>query len=115
MRRSYASLVHFQEGWSSLQRHSRAPRHTHRELTLQTGRLGKLQVRITSKMCSKNLQITSDCGSWVSKIIARPTIATVVNICNLQRYTEKHASCLKCKCLRFSRLGRLWPNEVLMK
>src|ERR1700732_1624725 len=64
MRRSYASLVHFQEGWSSLQRHSRAPRHTHRELTLQTGRLEKLQVRITSKMCSKNLQITSDRGSW---------------------------------------------------
>src|ERR1700730_14433418 len=64
MSQSYASLVHFQEGWSSLQRHSRAPRHTHRELTLQTGRLGKLQVRITSKMGSKNLQITSDCGSW---------------------------------------------------
>src|SRR6266550_8437122 len=66
MPQSYASLLRFQGGWSSLQMRSRAPHNTYRGLTLQTGMLGNLQARITSKMCSKNFLITSDCGSWVS-------------------------------------------------
>src|ERR1700676_3555417 len=68
MCRSYASLLHFQEGWSSLQRHSRAPGNLYPGLTPQTGRLGNLQARIPQKMCSKNIQSTSDCGSWVSPL-----------------------------------------------
>src|ERR1700676_344222 len=67
MCRSYASLLHFQEGWSSLQRHSRAPGNLYPGLTPQTGRLGNLQARIPQKMCSKNIQSTSDCGSWDSQ------------------------------------------------
>src|ERR1700676_686032 len=66
MCRSYASLLHFQEGWSSLQRHSRAPGNLYQGLTPQTGRLGNLQARIPQKMCSKNIQSTSDCGSWAN-------------------------------------------------
>src|SRR5208283_1396597 len=53
MLRSYASLRHFQEGWSSLHRLFRVPRNAYRELALRTGRLGNLWVRITPKMCSK--------------------------------------------------------------
>src|ERR1700686_3697644 len=66
MRRSYESQCYFQEGWSSLQTPSRSSTNTHRGLTLQTGMLGNLRARRTSKMCSNNFQIISDCGSWAS-------------------------------------------------
>jgi hypothetical protein len=34
---------------------------------MRTGRLGNPQVRMIPKMCLKNIQITSDCRSWVNK------------------------------------------------
>src|SRR5258708_7165105 len=60
MRRSYKSLRHFQEGWSSLQTRSRTSTNTHQGRRLQTRTLGNLQVRITSKMCSKTFHSTAD-------------------------------------------------------
>ena len=35
---------------------------------MRTGRLGNPQVRMIPKMCLKNIQITSDCRSWVSDL-----------------------------------------------
>src|SRR6266480_6413583 len=70
MRRSYKSLLHFQEVWSSLQTRSRTSTNAHQGRRLQTRTLGNFQVRITSKMCSKNFQTTSNCGSWVSRACA---------------------------------------------
>src|SRR5258707_12243720 len=66
MRRSYKSLRHFQEGWSSLQTRSPASTNTQPGRRLQTPTLGNLQVRITSKMCSKTFHTTSNCGSWAN-------------------------------------------------
>src|SRR5207245_7828429 len=66
MRRSYESPLPLQEGWSSLQTHSRARRDTHRGLALVSGRLGNLHARTALRACSKNLQIAPNCGSWVS-------------------------------------------------
>src|SRR5712692_2917591 len=65
MRRSYESPLPLQEGWSSLQTHSRARRDTHRGLALVSGRLGNLHARTALRACSKNLQIAPNCGSWV--------------------------------------------------
>src|SRR5713226_5371085 len=64
MRRSYESPLPLQEGWSSLQTHSRARRDTHRGLALVSGRLGNLHARTALRACSKNLQIAPNCGSW---------------------------------------------------
>src|SRR5216684_1601197 len=69
MRRSYESPLPLQEGWSSLQTHSRARRDTHRGLALVSGRLGNLHARTALRACSKNLQIAPNCGSWVSQVI----------------------------------------------
>src|SRR5271157_3052587 len=66
MLRSYASQLHFQEGWSSLQRLFRRTRNTSGGLILRAGGLGNLSVRITPKMCSKNIQINPGCGRWAS-------------------------------------------------
>src|SRR6266849_103480 len=66
MRRSYESPLPLQEGWSSLQTHSRARRDTHRGLALVSGRLGNLHARTALRACSKNLQIAPNCGSWAS-------------------------------------------------
>src|SRR5712692_9326910 len=66
MRRSYESPLPLQEGWSSLQTHSRARRDTHRGLALVSGRLGNLHARTSLRVCSKNLQIAPNCGSWAS-------------------------------------------------
>src|SRR6266853_320012 len=63
MRRSYKSLPHFQEAWSSLQTRSRTSTNAHQGRRLQTRTLENFQVWITSKMCSKNFQTTSNCGS----------------------------------------------------
>src|SRR5713226_9033802 len=63
---SYESPLRFQEGWSSLQTHSRTPRNPPRGLTLQMGMLGNLKARTALRMCSKNLQLAANCGSWVS-------------------------------------------------
>src|SRR5437879_6783701 len=63
---SYESPLRFQEGWSSLQTHSRTPRNPPRGLTLQMGMLGNLKARTALRMCSKNLQLAPNCGSWVS-------------------------------------------------
>src|SRR5260221_14095323 len=79
MRRSYKSLRHFQEGWSSLQTRSPTSTNTHPGRRLQTPTLGNLQVRITSKMCSKTFHTTSNCGSWASdqpSDLARLTLTT---------------------------------------
>src|SRR5713226_5245564 len=38
---------------------------------LQTGMLGNLRARTTSKMCSKNLQVEPNCGSWASNVPVR--------------------------------------------
>src|SRR5712692_2167698 len=64
---SYESPLRFQEGWSSLQTHSRTPRNPPRGLTLQMGMLGNLKARTALRMCSKNLQLAPNCGSWVSR------------------------------------------------
>src|ERR1019366_7639310 len=64
MRPFYESQFHFQEGWSSLQTRSCSLSNTHRGLTLQTGTLANLRARTTLKMCSKNLQVAPNCGSW---------------------------------------------------
>src|ERR1039458_8433530 len=66
MRPFYESQFHFQEGWSSLQTRSCSLSNTHRGLTLQTGTLANLRARTTLKMCSKNLQVAPNCGSWVN-------------------------------------------------
>src|SRR5438445_12097811 len=63
---SYESPLRFQEGWSSLQTHSRTPRNPPRGLTLQMGMLGNLKARTALRMCSKNLQLAPNCGTWVS-------------------------------------------------
>src|SRR5712691_2164656 len=63
---SYESPLRFQEGWSSLQTHSRTPRNPPRGLTLQMGMLGNLKARTALRMCSKNLQLAANCGSWAS-------------------------------------------------
>src|SRR2546425_2135946 len=62
---SYESPLRFQEGWSSLQTHSRTPRNPPRGLTLQMGMLGNLKARTALRMCSKNLQLAPNCGTWV--------------------------------------------------
>src|SRR5712691_10846650 len=64
---SYESPLRFQEGWSSLQTHSRTPRNPPRGLTLQMGMLGNLKARTALRMCSKNLQLAPNCGSWANK------------------------------------------------
>src|SRR3989441_5348633 len=64
---SYESPLRFQEGWSSLQTHSRTPRNPPRGLTLQMGMLGNLKARTALRMCSKNLQLAPNCGTWVSR------------------------------------------------
>src|SRR5437870_13593044 len=63
---SYESPLRFQEGWSSLQTHSRTPRNPPRGLTLQMGMLGNLKARTALRMCSKNLQLAPNCGTWAS-------------------------------------------------
>src|SRR3989449_10908545 len=63
---SYESPLRFQEGWSSLQTHSRTPRNPPRGLTLQMGMLGNLKARTALRMCSKNLQLTPNCGTWAN-------------------------------------------------
>src|SRR3989449_6896707 len=66
MHPSYKSPLPFQEGWSSLQTHSRTPRNPPRGLTLQMGMLGNLKARTALRMCSKNLQLAPNCGTWAS-------------------------------------------------
>src|SRR2546427_12347909 len=68
MRRSYESPLPLQEGWSSLQTHSRTRRDTHRGLARVSGRLGNLHARTSLRVCSKNLQIAPNCGSWASSV-----------------------------------------------
>src|SRR5437870_7261855 len=62
---SYESPLRFQEGWSSQQTHSHTPRNPPRGLTLQMGMLGNLKARTALRMCSKNLQLAPNCGTWV--------------------------------------------------
>src|SRR5713226_6327937 len=75
MRRSYESPLPLQEGWSSLQTHSRARRDTHRGLALVSGRLGNLHARTALRACSKNLQIAPNCGSWARALTCILTTA----------------------------------------
>src|SRR3989441_10455689 len=63
---SYEPPLRFQEGWFSLKPHSRTPRNPPRGLTLQMGMLGNLKARTALRMCSKNLQLAPNCGTWVS-------------------------------------------------
>src|SRR5437660_6277452 len=65
---SYESPRRFQEGWSSLQTHSRTPRNPPRGLTLQMGMLGNLKARTALRMCSKNLQLAPNCGTWARRV-----------------------------------------------
>src|SRR5438128_12065007 len=68
---SYESPLRFQEGWSSLQTHSRTPRNPPRGLTLQMGMLGNLKARTALRMCSKNLQLAPNCGTWARVLLRR--------------------------------------------
>ena len=49
---------------SSLPTRSRSATNPNRGLTLKIAMLGNRRARTPSKMCSKNLQVESDCGSW---------------------------------------------------
>src|SRR2546422_11049731 len=70
---SYEAPLRFQEVWFSLQTHSRPPRNPPRGLTLQMGMLGNLKARTALRMCSKNLQLAPNCGTWVSHCRALAT------------------------------------------
>src|SRR6266404_5196720 len=98
MRRSYKSLRHFQEGWSSLQTRSPTSTNTHPGRRLQTPTLGNLQVRITSKMCSKTFHTTSNCGSWVngSLPLHRKKCSKQVHLAEHQRYQHHEAGGSHC-------------------
>jgi hypothetical protein len=57
---------------SSLPTRSRTATNTTRGLTLQIVVLGNLRARTPSKMCSKNLQVESDSGSW-ARLLSFPS------------------------------------------
>src|SRR5437870_2455293 len=85
---SYESPLRFQEGWSSLQTHSRTPRNPPRGLTLQMGMLGNLKARTALRMCSKNLQLAPNCGTWVS---AHTHSLAILITSSLKETTTMHA------------------------